>query len=100
MFHDRDKDKCVIVGEVTGADRPSVLFEMGGWMDGRMEEEEEKRAFGLGGVKRREVKCGEVSADRQTKIHPDIYTGMEWKVKLLTKPSLIILLPADMTQIF
>lgn len=49
---------------------------MGGWMDGRMEEEEEKRAFGLGGVKRREVKCGEVSADGQAKIHPDIYAGM------------------------
>lgn len=69
-------------------------------MDGRMEEEGEKRAFGLGGVKRREVKCGEVSADGQTQIHPDIYAGMQWKVELLKKPTLIIFLPADMTQIF
>lgn len=36
MFDDRDKDKCVIVEEVTGTDRPSVWFEMDRWMDGRM----------------------------------------------------------------
>lgn len=37
VFHDGDKDKCVIVGEVTGADRPfSFVWDgrMDGWTDG------------------------------------------------------------------
>ena len=57
VFYDRDKDKCVMLVEVTGADSPSVWFEMGRWMDGQTKWEKEKRASGLVGVKKeRKVK--------------------------------------------
>lgn len=47
---------------------------MDGWTN---EVEEEKRAFGLGGVKKeREVHRGEVSRDRKTEIHSDALTRM------------------------
>lgn len=41
-FYDRDKDKCVIVVEVTGADSPSVRFETGRRMDGQTKWEKEE----------------------------------------------------------
>lgn len=62
----------MIVVEVTVADRPSVQFQMGGWMDGSMYEVGGREPCpGVGGVsKEKEVDCG----DRQTEtaIHSDI----------------------------
>lgn len=57
VFYDRDKDKCVNVVEVTGADSLSVWFEMGRWMDEQMKGEKENRASGLVKKRKRGAPC-------------------------------------------